>query len=195
MQEENGFNPRKCNSASTLSGCIERERSNVIIALPTSSEVVDIFEKTLTGGFSCVNTRLAFDTEILLPNLENQQSNDDVLQKDYNYKICYKLRLDSDKEHKTHRVISKILKLDENNQYGFAMTKPMPTDHIKLNPDISWRTFNILLEPVDLDDPIGHLYIIDIEFGHTKATLRQITYNEIYSPIIEKQKIIDVSKR
>ena len=130
-------------------------------------KLVDIFEKILTGGFSCVNTKLAFDTEILLPNLENQQSNDDVLQKDYNYKICYKLRLDSDKEHKTYRVISKILKLDENNQYGFAMTKPMPTGHIKLNPGISWRTFNILLESVDLDDPIGHLYIVDIEFDHT----------------------------
>ena len=39
MQEENGFNPRKCDSASTLSGSIEREMSKVIIALPTSSEV------------------------------------------------------------------------------------------------------------------------------------------------------------
>ena len=81
MQEENGFNPRKCNSASTLSDCIEREMSKVIIALPTSSKVVDVFEKTLTGGFSCINIRLAFDIEILLPNLENQHSNDDVLQK------------------------------------------------------------------------------------------------------------------
>ena len=35
MQEENGFNPRKCNSASTPNGCIEREMSKVIIALPT----------------------------------------------------------------------------------------------------------------------------------------------------------------
>ena len=136
MQEENGFNPRKCNSDGTLSGCIEREMSKVIIALPTSSEAVDIFEKTLTGGFICVKTRLAFDTEILLPNLENQQSNDDVLRKDYNCKVCYKLRLDSDKEHKTYRVVSKILKIDENNQYGFAMTKPMPTGCIKLNPDM-----------------------------------------------------------
>ena len=69
MQDEYSYNPRKCNSASTLSGCIEREMSKVIIALPNSSEVVDIFEKTLTGGFSCINTRLGFDTEILLPNL------------------------------------------------------------------------------------------------------------------------------
>ena len=90
---------------------------------------------------------------------------------------------------------SQILKLDENNQYGFAMTKPTPTGCIKLNPDISWRTFNILLESVDLDDPIGHLYIVGIEFDQTKVTPRQITYNEIYLPIIEKQKIIDVSER
>ena len=66
------FNPRKCNSSSTLSSCIEREMLRVIIALPTSNEAVDIFEKTITGGFSWVNIRLAFDAEILLPNLINE---------------------------------------------------------------------------------------------------------------------------
>ena len=64
MYDKYGFNPRKCNSASvvvklklytTLSGCIEREMSRVIIALPTSNEVLDIFEQTITGGFSCLN--------------------------------------------------------------------------------------------------------------------------------------------
>ena len=104
--------------------------SKVIIALPTSNEVVDIFEKTLTGGFSCVKTRFAFNTEILLPN-SNENENDDVSQKDYRYKLCYKLKLDSDSEYKTYRVMTKILKLDENNKYGFAMTKPMPTGCIK----------------------------------------------------------------
>ena len=48
MNDRCGFNPRKCNSASTLSGCIKREMSKVIIALPTSTEVVDIFEQTIT---------------------------------------------------------------------------------------------------------------------------------------------------
>ena len=33
-------------------------------------------------------------------------------------------------------VISKILKLDENNKYGFAMTKPITTDCIKENPPL-----------------------------------------------------------
>ena len=112
--------------------------SKIIIALPTSSEIVDIFEKTLTRGFSCVNTRLAFDTEILLRNLstpDNDETN--VLQKDHNYKICYKLKLDTDKDYNTYRVMSKILKLDENNQYDFAMTKPTLTGCIKLDPDTS----------------------------------------------------------
>ena len=67
MHDLYGFKPRKCNSASTLSGCIEREMSLVIIALPTSNEAVDIFEQTVTGGFSSVNTRLAIDTEFSLP--------------------------------------------------------------------------------------------------------------------------------
>ena len=64
MNDRYGFNPRKCNSVSTLSGCIEREMSRVIIALPTSNEIVYIFEQSITVGFSCVNNRLAFNAEI-----------------------------------------------------------------------------------------------------------------------------------
>ena len=41
----------------------------VIFALPTSSAYIEIFDQTLSGAFSWVNTRLGFDTEILLPNL------------------------------------------------------------------------------------------------------------------------------
>ena len=68
MHDRYGFNPRKCNSASSLSGSIKRDLSKVIITLLTTNEIDDFFEQTLTGGFSCVNTRLAFDTKILLPN-------------------------------------------------------------------------------------------------------------------------------
>ena len=90
MHDKYGFNPRKCNSASSLSGTIERDLSKVIIAPPTSYETVDIFEQTLTGGFTCVNTRLAFDTEILLPN--SKEKGNDVSAKDYNYKVWIKIR-------------------------------------------------------------------------------------------------------
>ena len=67
----------------------------MIIALPTTNKIVDVFEQTLTGGFSCVNKRLDLDTEILLPN--STEKTEDILSKDYNYKVCYRLKLDEDK--------------------------------------------------------------------------------------------------
>ena len=93
------------------------------------------------------------------------------------------------------RVITKILKLHENSQYGYGMTKPLPTGCIKENFDVTWSNFNLLLEKVSLDDQIGHLYVVDIEFDHKKATENQIAYNEIYPPTIEKQKIKDPCER
>ena len=75
------------------------------------------------------------------------------------------------------------------------MTKPLPTGCIKQNSDISWRTFNLLIQNLSLDNNIGHLYVVDIEFDHTKATENQIVNNKIYPPIIEKQQIIDSCER
>ena len=48
-----------------------KEKCQIILALPTKYEHVEIFEETVIGGFSCINSRLAFDTLILLPNLNN----------------------------------------------------------------------------------------------------------------------------
>ena len=45
MQNTYGFNPRKRNSASLMSGCIEREMSKIILALPTKYDHVEIFKK------------------------------------------------------------------------------------------------------------------------------------------------------
>ena len=36
---------------------------------------MEIFEKTLCGGFSSVNTRLSFDTKKLMPNLTERHHN------------------------------------------------------------------------------------------------------------------------
>ena len=82
------------------------------------------------------------------------------MNKDFNYKIVYNLRMNNQKSKK--RVITKILKLDENNQYCNGMTKPLPTGCIKDSDDISWITFNNLLESVSFYDAIGHLFIVDI---------------------------------
>ena len=89
-----------------------------------------MFEKTLIGGFSCVNTKLAFDTQILLNDKQNE------------------------KVKKEKRISSVILKMDENNQYGQAMTKPLLYGCIKRKErDI-----------ISHEDKIGHLFIVDIKF-------------------------------
>ena len=75
------------------------------------------------------------------------------------------------------------------------MAKPLSTGCIKENLDVTRRAFNFLLKKVSLDDQIGHLYVVGIEFDHKKARENQIAYNEIYPPITEKQKIIDACER
>ena len=72
------------------------------------------------------------------------------------------------------------------------MTKPMPTGCIKEHPSPSWLEFNLLLKTVNLDDEIGNLFVVDIEFYEKRATECKYMYNEILSPIIEKQKVLEV---
>ena len=57
MQNECRYNPRKINSARKLSGCIQSKQSKIVLALPTNNKQMETFEKTLSGGFSFVNTR------------------------------------------------------------------------------------------------------------------------------------------
>ena len=95
MQNTYGFNPRRCNSASSMSGCIEREMSKIILALPTKYELVEIFEETVIG---CVNTRLAFDSKILLPNLIDKiDLENNLMNKNFNYKVVYNLNINNEK--------------------------------------------------------------------------------------------------
>ena len=113
----------------------------------TDAEIVQIFEKTLIGRYSCVNTRMAFHTEIFLKDAENEK----ILFKDLNNKL--------------KRFSSKIIKMDENNQYGMAMTKPLPYGCIKRKKKIlNFDELTKLLKNVSLKDKIGHLFTVDIEF-------------------------------
>ena len=95
LQKLFNYNPRKCNSVSAFSGCAQRDQSKCLIALPTDAEHVSVFEKTLIGGFSYVNTRLAFDTQILLSDNKNE-------------KVLFDLDIDGEKQ--TKRISTKILK-------------------------------------------------------------------------------------
>ena len=74
------------------------------------------------------------------------------------------------------------------------MTKPMPVGGIK-DKEPNWKEFNLLMETVTLDDPRGHMVVVDIEFDHLNATPRQIMYNEIFPPVVEKRKILEPNER
>ena len=60
----------------------------------------------------------------------------------------YKLTLDGEKIYTDKRVVSKILKLDGNNQYGYAMTKPLITGCMKKLEKVPTGTgSNMLSQP------------------------------------------------
>ena len=85
-------------------------------------------------------------------------------------KVVYNLKLDNEDKYYNPRIISKVFKLDENNQYGYTMTKPLPTGCIKEKPPCTWKEFNILLKKVSPEDKIDHLFVVNIEFNYKKAT-------------------------
>ena len=63
---------------------------------------METFEKTLTGGFSCVNTHLSFDSELLMPNLteaDYKKMRIDESFKAYkrdDLKVIYRIKLDNE---------------------------------------------------------------------------------------------------
>ena len=170
------FNPRKCNSASSFSGCVQRNKSKCNIVLPTDPKKIRVFENMLIGGYSCVNTRASFDTELFLKDKQNER----VLFETVDGEV--------------KRFSSKIIKMDENNQYGFAMTKPLPFGCIKLKKTVpTLDELKDLLANVTLNDKIGHFFVVDIVFGDINE--KTILFNEIYPPIFEKNKKIEPFER
>ena len=118
------YSPRKCSSVSSLSGCIHRLLSKTVIALPTKAEIVELSEQTLIGGFSCVNTHLPFDSKILLPKDEENKSNQ-------KFKLIHRIKNELANKFENKRILTKILKMDGNNQCGNTMIKLLPTGSIK----------------------------------------------------------------
>ena len=84
--------------------------------------------------------------------------------------------------------------MDEDNQKGNAMTKPLPYGCIKKQQKIpSLRKFNMIQNKLSHTDKIGHLFIVDIEF-HFKNK-KTMLFNKIYTPIFEKSKLIKPYER
>ena len=111
MQEKSDYNPIIISSASKLSGCIQREQSKVILTLPTNNNQMEIFEKNVAGGFSSVDNRLSFDTEILMPNLIKKVYNAMTIDQSFkaykrdDVKDVYSLKLDGESKPEKRRVM------------------------------------------------------------------------------------------
>ena len=73
------------------------------------------------------------------------------------------------------------------------MTKPLPTSCSKDDSDISWETFNLLLEKENFEDRIGHLFVVDIVFDSENATEKELQWNLPNDNW--KRKIIDPCER
>ena len=75
--------------------------------------------------------------------------------------------------------------MDENNQYGQAMTKALPYGCIKKQDHLpSLLEFDKILDKISHDDKTGHLFIVDIKFYDKNP--KTLLFNEIYPPIFEK---------
>ena len=123
-----------------------------------------------------MNARIAFDTELFSKDLDNE-------------KVIFKTR-----DGQLKRFSSKIIKMDENNQYGFAMTKPLPYGCIKKKENLpTLEELAALLDNVTLEDKLGHLFVVDIKFADINK--KTFLFNKIYPPISEKHKKIDPYER
>ena len=70
------------------------------------------------------------------------------------------------------------------------MTKPLPCGCIKKQKRVpTLSQFNKILDSLDHNDPIGHLFTVDIKFHDVNE--KNLLFNEIYAPIFEKTKQID----
>ena len=112
---------------------------------------------------------MAFDTDILLQDPKTE-------------KVLFKTASGELK-----RFSSKIIKMDENNQYGEAMTKPLPYGCNKRKDKVlTLEDLPEFLKSVTLDDPIGDIFTTDIEFSDINP--KTLLFNEIYPSIFEKIK-------
>ena len=110
-------------------------------------------------------------------------------------KPIYKIRLDEEQESKGRRIFSKIFKLDENNQHGFAMTKPLPTGTFESEKEANMEILNEAIENFDPKAKVGKIFVVDIDEFHVCNDPRKILYNEIYHCISEPKTKVPVDNR
>ena len=77
--------------------------------------------------------------------------------------------------------------MDENNQYGHSMTKPLPYDCLKKQKHYLQVLQNLIVFQIKISNDINirDLFIVDIKFNDVNP--KTLLFNEIYPPIFEKK--------
>ena len=85
--------------------------------------------------------------------------------------------------------------MDKNNQYGNAVTKPLPTGSINRKKIPTMREFDLIIYGISDEDEIGHLFVVDIHFDQKNASEKQLSFREIYALIFKKKKVLSANER
>ena len=109
-------------------------------------------------------------------------------------KPIYSIRLDGASKSYKRRVFSKIFKLDENNQYGFTRTKPLPIGIFKREKKVSMDILNNSISNFDPNSKIGEIFVVDIELDAYDDPKKKM-YNEVFPSIFESKSKVPVSSR
>ena len=106
--------------------------------------------------------------------------------------VLFDLDINGKKQKK--RISSKILKMEENNQYRMALTKSLPYGCIKEKDNVQSLTeFNSIITTISHEDKIGLIFNVDIKFHNINE--KTLLFNELYPPVFEKNKKIDPFER
>lgn len=142
--------PKNFSSMATYSQAVGLLYTHVILTGPNDCDKTQTFYNSIYGGYSATPTRLAFDT-VILPE-------------DPKIKIDSKL-FGLEGGFEDYKVLTSLEKVDENNQYGYAMTKPLGVGGIKsasipVKDDMdSMGSYNAWLIKCGFDvDSRGHLF-------------------------------------
>ena len=120
LKEEIGLHPANFTSMSTLSVSAMTRKSRCFVQHIPTDDILDIVQAVTRGGYSGVHHRLSFNSR-WLPSEEEQAA----------HLLGFFLR-----EGILKRIIAFIEMYDENNQYGGAMTQPLPYGNYRIRDDL-----------------------------------------------------------
>ena len=121
LKEEIGLHPANFTSMSSMSVSAMTRKSRCFVQHIPIDGILAIVQAVTRGGYSGVHHRLSFDSRWLPSEAD---------------KAAHKLGFFLREEGLTKRIIAFIEMYDENNQYGGAMTQPLPYGNYRVRTDL-----------------------------------------------------------